>query len=108
MPLGQSSARFIAQQGTMKKCRWFQIQRPVKQDLPRRAHQQVFTAYHLGDLHGRVVEYTGELIRRNVVMPPDDKITKMPAGDELLWPKIPVGERNNFTVRNAKTPIRWT
>ena len=108
VPFGQALTFFIQHQCAVKKFRRRQTQRPIKQQLPRRARQQIRAAHDLGDLHRRVVNNAGELIRRNIIVPPHHKIAKVLSGHEFLFAVISIGEGNGLAVRNAKTPIRGT
>ena len=103
--LGQPHAGFIAPEWTMKKCRWRQAQRAVKQKLTRRADEQISAAHDLGDLHRRIVHHTRQLIRRHVVVPPYDEIAEILAGYELLRAEIAVHERNRLAIGNTEAPI---
>ena len=105
---GQPPALFVQHQFTMKKFRRCQTKRAIKQNLPRRAHEQIRTAHGFGNLHRRIIHDARELIRRNVVMPPNDKIAKIFSGGEFLFATISVRERNRFAVRNAKAPTEFT
>lgn len=104
MPLRQPFTVLVPHQLAMKKSRRRPAKRPVQQKLARRAHQQVFTPYHLGDLHRRIVHHTGQLIRRHIIMPPDHKIAKILARNIGLLAKVFIVERNRFTVRNTEPP----
>ena len=108
MALGQPPAFFVPHQRTVEKCRWRQAERAVKQDLPRRADQQISPAHNLGDAHRRVIHHTGQLIRRDFIATPQDKISKILSGRELLLSIISVHERNRFAVRDAETPGEFT
>ena len=110
MTFGQPFTFFIQHQFAMKKFRRRQTQRTIKQNLPRRAHEQIRAAHNFGNFHRRVVNDTSKLIRRNIIVPPDDEIAKIFSGDEFLFTKISICERNRFTVGNAKAPVefgRW-
>src|SRR6185295_17504252 len=45
------------------------------------------------------------MVRRDPVVPPDNKVAEVLAGDELLGPFMPVEEGNGSAVRNTETPV---
>lgn len=107
VPFGQPLALFIHHQCAMKKFRRRQFQRAVKQQLPRRAHQQIRASHDLGDLHHRVVHDAGQLIRRNFIpVPPgpDHKVAEILARHKCLRAEMPVPERNRFAIGNTEAP----
>lgn len=62
MTLCQTHAVFIAQKLRVEVCGLLQLERTLQKHLPRRRLQQIGSTHDLGDLHVRIVHYTGELI----------------------------------------------
>ena len=104
MAFGEPPAIFIGQQLAVKKGRRRPFQRAVEQQLPRGTHEQIGAANDLGYSHGRIIRHTGELIRRNIVRPPDHEIAKIPAGDESLGPEMLIVKFNFLPVRDPEAP----
>src|SRR5256885_10353744 len=81
VPLCQPHTFFVSHQVAMRP-RWDrESERLIGQDLPRRAFQQVASADDLRDLHRVVINYTRQLISRNIVAPPDQKIREVFSAD---------------------------
>ena len=53
------------------------MERAIKQQLTRGRQQQIFAAHHFSDLHGGIVHHHGELVGGNVIVTPNDKISKV-------------------------------
>lgn len=66
----------------MKEIGRLETQRTMEQDLSSGGLQQIRTSHNFGDLHGGIVNNTGELIRRHIIVPPDDEITKVLSSDK--------------------------
>src|SRR5277367_1206557 len=88
----------------MQKLWQSQSESAIEQELPGGGKQQVFAAHDLGDLHRRVVHHHGQLISRNAIVPPHDKIAKVPSSDKTLRAEMAVGEGDAFGLRNAEAP----
>ena len=88
----------------VKKIRSGQTHRAIKQELPGSGDEQIRAAHDFADSHGRVVHDGGELIGRNVVMPPDNEIPKVLSSDECLPSQISILEGDAFSIRNPETP----
>jgi len=86
------AALLVTHEFAVEKCRNRQAQGTVEQKLPRRADQQVTTAHNLGDLHRCVVHHAGQLIGRQIIGPPDDKIAKIFPRDKFLPSATAIGE----------------
>lgn len=52
-----------------------------------------------------IIHHTGQLIRRDAIVPPDNKIAEVFTGDEALKAARAVDKRNFFAIGNAKAPI---
>ncbi|PYY01283.1 MAG: hypothetical protein DMG63_03730 [Acidobacteria bacterium] len=77
----------------------------VNQHLPGRGLQQIRASNNLSDFHRSIIDNDGQLICRNIVAPPDQKITEVFSGDVLLRTKIYILEDNLLTLRHAEPPI---
>jgi hypothetical protein len=102
---GKPDAGFIRDQRTMIKARNSEAEGSVEQDLPGRGFKEIFATDNLRDPHRGIVHDDGELIRRGVVVPPDDEIAEVPAGDELLRAAVRVHEGNCFAVGDEEAPV---
>jgi len=105
VPLCQARALVIAQQLAMKITRRFESQRPQQQQLPRRRLQQIRPAHNFGDLHCGIVGHDRKLVGRNIVPPPNQKITKIGAGNIASRPHIPIAEADRLALRHTKPPV---
>src|SRR6185437_5671302 len=56
------------------------------------------------DAHGLVIDDHGQLVSGNVIAAPDQEITKIHTGCELLLTLAAVKERDELLVRNPETP----
>ena len=56
----------------------------IDEQLPRRRRQQVLAAHDFGDAHRVIVHGDGQVVGWQVVISPDNKIAKVPAGDKAL------------------------
>ena len=59
-----------------------QGKRTVEQKLAGSGEQQISAANDFADLHGGIIDNNGELIRRNIVMTPNDKVSEVATGDK--------------------------
>ena len=82
-----------------------QLERAIEKQLTKSGTKQVRAAHDFGDLHGGVIDHDGELVSRNVVLPPDDEIAKFDSGNGPLRPGAPVEKLHCFAVRNAEPPV---
>ena len=90
MPFSQPGVLFIAQQWTVKVSRHRISQRADQQQLSRGALEQVCTADDFSNLHGRIVHNHGQLISRDVIATPEQKVGEVASGDELLLAEVSV------------------
>lgn len=88
----------------MKEPRNRPLQRTVEQDLPGGAHQQVRAANNLRNFHRRVINHTSQLVRRNIVVPPDYEIAKIGPGFKRLHATTSIVKRNILPVGHPKSP----
>ena len=100
---GKADAGFIQHQRAMKESRRLEPKRTMEQDLSSGGFEQIRSADNFRDLHGSIVNNTGELIRRHIVVPPDDEIAKILSGNKRLRPEMTVAEGNGFAVGNVET-----
>ena len=82
-----------------------QLERAIEKQLTKSGAKQVRAAHDFGDLHGGVIDHNGELVGRNVVLPPDDKVAKFDSGNGPLQPRAPVEKLHCFAIRNAEPPV---
>ena len=81
-----------------------QAEGTIEEQLPGGGDQEVGTPDDLGDSHGGVVHHDGKLVGGRVVIPPDHKIAKVPAGDEPLGAAAEVGKPDLLTIRDPESP----
>ena len=105
MAFGQARAGFIGDQGTVTKGGSRQTEGAIEQNLPGGGFEKIFAADDFRDPHCRVIHDHGELVRRGIVVPPDDEIAEVFAGDELLRAAMTVHERDSFAVGNAEAIV---
>ena len=84
--------------------RW-ETQRAVKEQLAGRRSEEIRTADDFGDLHGGVIHHNGELIGRDVVVPPDNEISEIIPGNKPLRAEMAIRESDDLAVRDAKAPV---
>src|SRR5947209_8315017 len=89
----------------MVKIGSLQAQSAVNQQLPRRGLQQVSSAHHLGYFHCAVVYDHRQLISRNIISAPDDKIPEVAASNISLKPEMLIIKPDFLVIRHSKTPI---
>ncbi len=106
MAFGQPPPALIAQQFTVKELGRRQPERAIKQELPRRAREQIRAANDFRDSHRRIIHHASQLISRNIIMPPHDKIPKILPGHKFLFAEIFIMKRNHSTVGNAEAKGR--
>ncbi|MDB6021034.1 MAG: hypothetical protein JWQ04_891 [Pedosphaera sp.] len=104
MSLRKPLAALICNQWAMIKCRWSKFQRAIKQDLPSCGQQQIRAAHDFGDFHCGVIHHHRQLIRRDAIVSPYNKIAKIFSGDKLLRAEVTIGERNGLAVGNPEAP----
>ncbi len=94
MPLGQPHTCLIAHQITVIIIRHRQPERPEQKNLPRRRFQQIRPAHDFRDAHGGIVNHDSQLIRRHVVAPPNNKISKVAPRDKPLQSEMQIVKTN--------------
>ena len=100
----EADAGVIEHQRAVIKRRWLEFEGAVEEKLAGGGKQEVSAADDLGDLHGGIVRYHGELVGGNIIGPPDDKVAEVLAGDELLRAEMAVGKGDNFAIGHAESP----
>lgn len=90
----------------MTELRRPEFERAVKKKLPESRAQQIRSGNHFGDFHLGVIDHDGELIGRNVVLSPDDKIAKLDFSYGSLRPGALIVKLQCFAFRNTETPVR--
>ena len=89
---GEASSGIVGHQVAMVEGGRIQGKRTIEKKLPRGGEQQVGAANDFRDLHGIVVHNHGQLVSRQVIMPPDDEVSEILASGELLRAEMAVGE----------------
>src|ERR1700722_3622041 len=89
----------------MIKRRRLRSQSAIEQQLPRGREQQILSADHFADAHGRVVQHHGQLIRRHVVVSPDQEIAEVSSRDKSLRAAAAVFKLEHLIVCHEKTPV---
>jgi len=74
--------------------------------LSRRGYEEVLSANDFSNLHGRIIDNHRKLIRRYVIVTPDDEIAEVFASDKLLRAIVAIVEGNLFSIGNAEAPIK--
>lgn len=105
VPLGQSNSKRVRYQRAMEEFRRGVSQRPVEEQLASCGAEEIFAPDDFRDAHRGIVHRHGKLIRGNVVVAPDDKISEVFAGNELLRPVMAIYKSDRFSVGNSKPPI---
>lgn len=105
MAFGETLAMFVAHQFAVEEGGRFEAERAVEEQLAGGGEEEVGAAHDFGDLHGVVVGDAGELVRRKIVVTPEDKIAEGAASDEGLRTEGEVSEMNCFTIRNTEAPV---
>jgi hypothetical protein len=82
--LREANSLPIQHQRSMKKAGWSIAKCFIKKQLPGGGKEQIGSPDHLGNLHGGIVDGTGELVGREVIVAPEDEIAKIPPRDEFL------------------------
>ncbi len=90
MALGQTSACGVGHQGAMVKGGRRQTKRAIEENLAGGGEKQIGTANDFGDSHSSIVCHHGQLVGGRVILTPDDKITEILSGDELLKAEITI------------------
>src|SRR5437667_9844817 len=89
----------------MVKRRWRQSQRAIEQKLPGGGAEQVGAADYFGDSHRIVIHDDRQLISGRVIIPPDDKISKILSGNESLSALPSVLDADRLAVRHPEAPV---
>lgn len=105
MAFCEANSSLIRDQWAVVKFWRSQSKRAVDQKLAGSARQQVCSAHDFRYLRRCVVNNHRELISRNVIMPPDDEVTKILSSYKLLLTLVTVHKGNYFPIRNPKTPV---
>ncbi len=106
MPLRQPHPCLISYQIAVIKIRHRQPQRPKQQNLPRRGLQQIRPAHNFRNFHRRIIHHNRQLIGRNIIPPPNNKISKIAPCDQPLRPQMQIRKTNLLAIRHAKPPVR--
>jgi len=107
VPLRQPCSSGVANQFAVKIFRGRILQRAHQQELPRRRLQQIRAPHDFRDSHRRVVNHNRELVSRNIVAAPDEKISEIEilSRDVALPAKIQIRKLDRLTVQDPKPPV---
>ena len=105
MPLRQPDSHLVAYQVTVIEVGKGKPQGTIKKNLAGRRLQQIRTAHNFSNSHRCVIDHNGQLVSRHIIPPPNNKISKVPASDHPLWPKMQICETNLLAIPNPKPPI---
>ena len=105
MALREPQPRFISHQIAMVVRRNRQAERTDQEQLPSGRLQQIGTAHDFRDLHGSVIGDHGELIRRNIVAPPNHEVAEIVPCDITLRALMKIVECDLLIVRNPEAPV---
>jgi hypothetical protein len=88
----------------MKEGGRFPPERLIEQQLPRGRGQKIRASHDFRDPHRGVVHRDRQLIGREIVLPPDDKIAEIGSGKKGLRTMMGVDEGDSSAVGNAEAP----
>lgn len=80
-------------------------ERVEQEKLAKGRADQVRAAHHLGHTELGVVHRAGELIARVTILPPDEEVAKIAAGERTLRTEMPVVENHLAAVGHAEAPV---
>ena len=84
VPFGQADAGMVGNQGAMIELRGKQPQGSIEKDLASSGLEQVFATDDFRDGHGGIIHDDSELIGGQIIVTPNDEISEIASGDELL------------------------
>jgi hypothetical protein len=105
MPLGQADAVFIGYEIAVVKCGRGEIERAVKQQLSKRAADEISAAHNLRDFHDGIIHHARELVGGKVVFSPHEKVAEVFASDLALRTARDVAEGDRLTFGHPKSPV---
>ena len=105
MPLGQTHPSRVPHQFAMEIFWNGILQCADQKKLPSRGLQQIRSAHHFGDPHRRVIDHDCQLIGRNIIPAPHQKIAEVTSRDITLPTLTQIGEFNFVPVRHPKAPV---
>ncbi len=103
--LGQANSGFVKQQIAVVELRRCPGQSTVQEQLPGCRFQQICAAHDLSDFHFGIVDHHRQLIRRNVIAPPNHEIAEIAASEVKLLAEVKVGETDFLTIGHPKPPV---
>jgi hypothetical protein len=96
---------FVVNQLAVMECGSRLAESSVKQNLARCGFEQIRPTDHFRDAHSGVVNHYSELIRGDIVAPPDHEIAEVFSGFVHLPAKPQIGESNQFAIGNTEPPV---
>ena len=103
--LGEAYARVVRHQRAVVELRRCEVESAIEQQLASCGLEEVLAADDFGNAHGCIINHHGKLIRRDVVMPPDNEVAEVFAGYELLGSASAIHEGDDFAIGNAEAPV---
>src|SRR5262245_39648717 len=91
----------------MIKLRLAQVQRSIEKQLTSSRFEQVFATDHFCDSHCGIINNDRQLIGGNIVMPPNNEIAKVLAGDELPKTIVTIKEGNRLAIWHTEAPVAF-
>src|SRR5581483_7192877 len=82
--LGEANSLSIAHQVAVIEQRLRKLESAIQKKLTRGGFQQIGATNHFRNLHGRIIHNDSQLISRNIIPPPNDKISKVSSCHPLL------------------------
>ncbi len=77
-----------------------------QEQLPRCGLQEIGAAHDFRDSHGSVIDCYRELIRGNVIAPPNQKVAEIPPSQVAARSQMQVCKFDGLGIGNAKAPVR--
>ena len=103
--LGETDAVLVGEEMSVEVGGSGKVKGLLEEDLAGGGFEEVAAADYFGDLRGRVVDHTGELVRGKAVFAPDEKVAEVFACGERLWAEVFVLEADRFAVGDAEAVV---
>ena len=103
--LGETNPGFVSDEWAMVKGGRVESEGAIEQELTRSGSKEVFSADYLSDFHCSIVHDDSQMIRGNIVVAPNDKISEVNTGSESLRAVMAIGESDCFAIGNAEAPV---
>jgi hypothetical protein len=77
----------------------------IEKNLASSRFQEILPPDNLSDLHGMIVGHDRQLIGRDIVTTPNDKISEIHSCGKRLFSLANIMKTNVFSVRNPEPPV---